>query len=88
MTLNERVEWEKEVSQSFAESVRFYQKRDITTRPFDRTKELVVLDYLIDTQELIQLGNLDKANDMLERVKFIIQCETALSVRDTLENVL
>jgi len=88
MTLNERVAWEKEVSQSFADAVRFYQKRDITTRPFDRTKERVLVDYLIDTQELIQLGNLDKANDMLERVKFIMQCETALTVRDTLENVL
>ena len=88
MTLNERVAWEKEVSQSFADAVRFYQKKDITDRPFDRTKELIILDYLIDTQELIQLGNLDKANDMLERVKFIMQCETALTVENTLENVL
>lgn len=84
MTLKEQIAWELEVSQSFAEAVRHHRKMDITARPFQRTKETIIMSYLSDIQELMELGNIEKANDMVNRVKYITTYETEGSVHNTL----
>ena len=84
MTLKEQIAWELEVSRSFADAVQHHRKMDITARPFDRIKETIIMSYLSDVQELMELGNIKKANDMVNRVKYITTYETEGSVHNTL----
>jgi len=83
MTLKEQIAWEREVSESFADAVQHHRKMDITARPFERTKETIIMSYLSDIQELIVL-NPQKAIDMVNRVKYITTYETEGSVYKTL----
>ena len=72
-TLKERNEWEAEVKFSFSEAVLHHRSMDVTNRPFARVKETIIMSYLSDIQELMTL-NPQKANDMVNRVKFIMMC--------------
>ena len=81
MTLKERNEWEAEVKFSFSEAVLHHRKMDVTTRPFARVKETIIMSYLSDIQELLTL-NPQKANDMVNRVKFIMLCCSEFTVAD------
>ena len=56
---------------------------DITARPFERIKETIIMSYLSDIQELLTL-NPQKANDMVNRVKFIMMSCSEGTVNNTL----
>jgi hypothetical protein len=71
MTLKERTEWEAEVKFSFSEAVLHHRKMDPRRRAFDSIKEDIIMSYLSDVQELITF-NPQKANDLVNRVKFIM----------------
>lgn len=79
-----QIAWEKEVSQTFATAVQHHRKMDITARPFARIKEAIIMSYLSDVQELMQMGNIAMADDMVNRVKYISSYETEGSVHNTL----
>ena len=83
MTLKERTEWEAEVKFSFSEAVLHHRKMNITARPFARIKEDIIMSYLSDIQELLTL-NPQKANDMVNRVKFIMMSCSEGTVDNTL----
>ena len=81
MTLKERTEWEAEVKFSFSEAVLHHRRMDVTSRPFQRIKEDIIISYLSDIQELMTL-NPQKANDMVNRVKFIMMSCSEFTVAD------
>ena len=81
MTIRELGEWQAEVKFSFSEAVLHHRRMDVTARPFQRIKEDIIMSYLSDIQELTTL-NPQKANDMVNRVKFIMMSCDEFTVAD------
>ena len=81
MTIKELGEWQAEVKFSFSEAVLHHRRMNVTARPFQRIKEDIIMSYLSDIQELTTL-NPQKANDMVNRVKFIMKSCGEFTVAD------
>ena len=81
MTIKELGEWQAEVKFSFSEAVLHHRRMNVTARPFQRIKEDIIMSYLSDIQELTTL-NPQKANDMVNRVKFIMMSCSEFTVAD------
>lgn len=85
MTIKELGEWQADVKFSFSEAVLHHRRMDVTARPFQRIKEDIIMSYLSDIQELTTL-NPQKANDMVNRVKFIMKSCSEFTVADHQSN--
>ena len=78
-----QIAWQKDVSETFATAVQHHLDMD-PDQPFQKVKEAIIMSYLSDVQELMQMGNIAMADDMVNRVKYISSYETEGSVHNTL----
>lgn len=73
-TLKAQTKWEQTVQAQYDDGIDFLREMSVTDRPNARFKEALLTSLLSDVQELIASDNKDTANEMVNRVKFMLNC--------------